>query len=64
MEDSKKALKEELNIHFTSHHMRLEMLIKLIWGLLKLGTISYSKLSEVINSTVRRVANFKRIHIL
>jgi len=61
MKDSEKALKEELSAHFAGHYKRLEMLAKLILGILKLGTISYSKLSKVINPNVQRQSNFKRI---
>lgn len=61
MEDSEKGLKEELSVHFAGHYKRLEMLSKLILGILKLGTISYSKLSKVINPNVQRQSNFKRI---
>jgi hypothetical protein len=61
MKDSEKELKEELSRHFVAHGQRMTMLVKLIFGLLKLGTISYSKLSKVINPSVERLSNFKRI---
>lgn len=61
MKDTEKELKEELSQYFVAHGQRMKMLIKLILGLLKLGTISYSKLSKVINLEVKRSFNFKRI---
>lgn len=61
MKDSEKELKEELSHHFVAHSQRIKMLVKLVLGLLKLGTISYSKLSLVINPKVKRCSNFKRI---
>jgi hypothetical protein len=61
MKDTEKELKEELSQHFVAHGQRMKMLIKLILGLLKLGTVSYSKLSKVINPEVKRFSNFKRI---
>lgn len=39
------------------------MLVKLILGLLYLGTISYSKLSKVINPSVQWLSNFKQIEL-
>lgn len=61
MKDSEKALKEELAAHFVGHSKRVEMLVKLLLGLLHLGSVSYSKLSKVINPLVQRASNFKRI---
>ncbi|MCH2046658.1 MAG: hypothetical protein MK212_21265 [Saprospiraceae bacterium] len=46
MKDSEKKLKEELSHHFSLHGQRMKMLVKLVLGLLKLGSISYSKLSN------------------
>ena len=39
----------------------MNMLVLLILGLLKLGTISYPKLNKVINPKVKQASNFKRI---
>lgn len=61
MKDTEKELKEELGHHFVAHSQRMKMLVKLILGLLKLGTISYSQLSKVINPKVKRSSNYKRI---
>lgn len=61
MKDTEKLLKEELSNHFSGQSQRLNMLAKLIIGMLKLSTISYSKLCLVINPTVKKDSNFKRI---
>ena len=61
MKDTEKVLKEELSKLFEGQSQRLTMLSKLIIALLKLGTVSYSKLSIAINPRVKRDSNFKRI---
>lgn len=61
MKGTEKVLKEELSKIFAGQSQRLTMLAKLIMALLKLGTISYSKLCIVINPRVKRDSNFKRI---
>lgn len=61
MKDSEKELEEALSSHFAGDLRRIRLLVKLILGLLKLGTVSYSKLSKVINTRVKRASNFKRI---
>ena len=61
MKDTEKVLKEELSKLFEGQSQRLSMLSKLIIALLKLGTVSYSKLSIVINPSVKKDSNFKRI---
>ena len=61
MEDTEKKLKEELSEYFVLHAQRMKVLIKLILGMLKLGTVSYSCLSKVLNFSVKRASNFKRI---
>jgi len=61
MKDTEKGLKRKLTAHFSGHGQRMNMLVMLILGLLKLGTISYPKLSKVINPKVKRASNFKRI---
>jgi hypothetical protein len=61
MKDREKVLKEELPKLFEGHSQRLTMLSKLILGIVQLGTISYSKLSLVINPKVQKLSNFKRI---
>ena len=61
MKDTEKALKEELSQHFIAQAQRICMLAKLILGVLKMGTVSYSKLSKVLNPNVKRDSNFKRI---
>ena len=61
MKDSEKALKAVLQDHFIGHSKRLELLVKLVLGLLHLGSVSYSKLSKVLNPMVKRASNFKRI---
>lgn len=61
MKDTEKVLKEELSKIFEGQSQRLSMLSKLIIALLKLGTVSYSKLCLAINPTVSKDSNFKRI---
>lgn len=61
MKDTEKFLKEELSKRFGGQSQRLNMLAKLILGMLKLSTISYSKLCLVINPCVKKDSNFKRI---
>ena len=61
MKDTEKVLKEELSNHFAGQSQRLTMLAKIVIGMLKLSTISYSKLSLTINPRVKRDSNFKRI---
>lgn len=61
MKDTEKELKGEIQRYFDAHGQRMTMLIKLILGMLKLGTVCYSKLSIVINPKVKRSSNFKRI---
>ena len=61
MKDTEKVLKEELSKHFAGQSQRLTMLAKIVIGMLKLSTISYSKLSLRINPRVKRDSNFKRI---
>lgn len=61
MKDTEKVLKEELSKLFMGQSQRLSMLSKLIIGLIKLSTISYSKLCLVINPSVKKASNFKRI---
>ena len=61
MKDTEKVLKEELSKLFAGQSQRLTMLTKLIIAMLKLGTISYSKLCLGINPSVKKDSNFKRI---
>lgn len=61
MKDTEKVLKEELSKIFSGQSQRLTMLSKLIIAMLKLSTISYSKLSLAINPLVKKASNFKRI---
>ena len=61
MKDTEKVLKEELSKIFEGQGQRLTMLSKMIIGILKLSTISYSKLCLAINPTVKKDSNFKRI---
>lgn len=61
MKDTEKVLKEELSKLFTGQSQRLTMLSKLIIALLKLSTVSYSKLSLAINPSAKKDSNFKRI---
>lgn len=61
MKDTEKVLKEELSKQFEGQSQRLMMLSKLIISIVKLGTISYSKLCLVINPLVKKSSNFKRI---
>ena len=61
MKDREKELKAVLQDHFVGHSKRLELLVKLVIGLIHLGSVSYSKLSKVINPMVKRASNFKRI---
>lgn len=61
MKDTEKALKGVVGEHFIGHSRRLEMLVKLVIGLLHMGSVSYSKLSKVVNPLVERASNFKRI---
>lgn len=61
MKDTEKVLKEELSKIFAGQAQRLTMLSKLIIALLKLSTVSYSKLCLAINPSVKKDSNFKRI---
>ena len=61
MKDTEKVLKEEISKIFEGHSQRLSMLSKLLIALLKLGTVSYSKLCIAINPEVKKGSNFKRI---
>ena len=61
MKDTEKDLKDELSKVFAGQSQRLTMLSKLILSIIKLGSISYSKLSLVINPQVKNASNFKRI---
>ena len=61
MKDTEKVLKEELSKIFEGQSQRLTMLSKLIIAMLKLGTVSYSKLCIAVNPLVKRDSNFKRI---
>lgn len=61
MKDTEKVLKEELSQIFSGQSQRLTMLSKLLIGIIKLGTVSYSKLSVAINPLVKSSSNFKRI---
>lgn len=61
MKDTEKVLKEELSQIFKGQSQRITMLCKLLLGMIKLGTISYSKLSVAINPFVKSSSNFKRI---
>lgn len=61
MKNTEKVLKEELSQLFEGQSQRLTMLSKLIIAILKLGTISYSKLCLAINPLVKKSSNFKRI---
>jgi hypothetical protein len=61
MKDTEKELKAVLSKHFSGQKQRLVMMSKLLLCILKLGTISYSKLSLALNSEVARLSNFKRI---
>jgi len=61
MEVTEKVLKEELTKIFTGQSQRLVMLSKLIIGMLKLSTISYSKLCVILNPLVKKDSNFKCI---
>ena len=61
MKDTEKKLKEELCKHFVGQSQRLKMLTKLILSMLKLSTVSYSKLCLVLNPEVKKESNYKRI---
>lgn len=61
MKDTEKVLKEELKQYFEGHEQRLTMLSKLVLSIIKMGTISYSILSLVLNPLVQKDSNFKRI---
>jgi len=61
MKGTEKVLKEELSQVFDGHSQRLTMLSKLLLSILKLGTVSYSKLSIALNPLVKSSSNFKRI---
>ncbi|EJF54077.1 hypothetical protein SapgrDRAFT_2415 [Saprospira grandis DSM 2844] len=43
MKYTEKELKRKLSAHFSGYGQRMNMLVMLILGLLKLGTISYPK---------------------
>ena len=61
MKDTEKVLQEELSKIFEGQLQRLPMLSKLIIALLKMSTVSYSKLCVVLNAQVKKDSNFKRI---
>lgn len=61
MKDREKVLKEKLSRIFSGQSQRLSMLSKLIIGMIQLSTVSYSKLCLVINPSVKKSSNFKRI---
>lgn len=61
MKDTEKVLKEELSKIFAGQAQRLTMLSKLLIAMLKLNTVSYSKLCLAINPLVKKDSNFKRI---
>jgi hypothetical protein len=64
MKDREKVLKEELPKLFEGHSQRLTMLSKLILGIVQLGTISYSKLSLVINPKFRNSQTLNAYSVL
>lgn len=57
MKDREKALKEVLGHHFIGHSRRIEALVKLVVGLLHLGSVSYSKLSKVTWKLLNKQGN-------
>jgi len=61
MQDSEKSLEKELSKHFKGDKRRILVLTKLLIGILYLGSVSYSKLSKILNPLVKRASNFKRI---
>ncbi len=61
MKDIEKALKEELKKHFIGQGQRLTMMSKLILSVLKMCTVNFAQLSLVLNSSVKKASNFKRI---
>ena len=61
MQDSKKVLESKLGAHFKGEQRRILVLTRLILGILHLGSVSYSKLSKVLNELVKRSSNYKRI---
>lgn len=61
MKDTELALKKELSSVFSGQGQRLMMMSKLILSILKLGTVSYNKLSLCLNGSVKPSSNFKRI---
>lgn len=61
MKDIEKALKEELSRHFIGQSQRLTMMSKLIIAVLKMCTVNFAQLSLVLNSSVKKESNFKRI---
>lgn len=56
-----KVLKEELSKHFEGQSQRLQMMSKLLIAMIKMGSISFSKLSLVLNPLVKKSSNFRRI---
>jgi hypothetical protein len=61
MKDTEKALKEELSPNFNGHGQRLNMMSKLVLAVLKMCTVNFAELSQVINAAVKVESNFKRI---
>jgi len=61
MKDRKKELEEKLGHHISGKKQSLKMLSGLLLSILKMGSISYSKLSLVLNPWVKNESNFKRI---
>ena len=61
MKDIEKALKEELSQHFIGQSQRLTMMSKMIIAVLKMCTVNFAQLSLVVNASVKKESNFKRI---
>lgn len=61
MQDSEKLLEAELQIYFKGDKRRRYFIVKLLIGVLKMCTVSYSKLSKVVNPKRKKESNYKRI---
>ena len=61
MQDTEKALKEELSKYFIGHSQRLRMMSKLILSMIKMCTVNFAQLALVLNDSVKVSSNFKRI---
>lgn len=61
MENTEKALYEQLRKHFSGDPRRIELMSKLVLAVTALCTVTYSKLALLINTEVKLESNVRRI---